>query len=517
MSSSFYENITKGAAPTTDVLSCLANLSNDEIFTSPDLVNKMLDMLPQELFSDPNTRFLDPACKTGVFLREITKRLIVGLEPIYPDLQERIDHILHEQVFGIAITELTSLLSRRSLYCSKYPNGKYSISHFDNPEGNVRFRKIKHTWEGNQCKYCGASKTEYDRSADKETHAYEFIHNISLKEAFKMGFFDVIISNCPYQLNDGGGNGASAKPIYHLFVEQAKKLQPRYMSMIIPSRWFTGGKGLDKFRAEMLNDKSLRVIHDFPNAGDCFAGVSIKGGVCYFLWDREHKGDCSVYTHNGDKVSGPSVRPLLEDGIDTFIRYNEAVDILRKVNGFKEGSFMDLVSARMPFGFPNTFKGYKEKTEKDDLIIYVSGNDREIRGTTAFVPRNLVVKGQEYIGKHKVYISKAGSGSDEFPHPILTKPFYGEPYSVCNESYLVIGPFSSERECHNVMTYISTKFFRFMVLLKKNSQNAAKGVYQFVPMQDFSKQWTDEELYKKYNITPKEQDLINSMIKPMEL
>ena len=511
MAETFFDKIYKNKTlHTPDVLSCLANLSNDEVFTPPDVVNRMLDLLPQELFQDPNTTFLDPACKTGVFLREIAKRLLVGLQDKIPDLQERIDHIFHKQLFGIAITELTSLLSRRSVYCSKYPNSDYSVSHFDSAEGNIRFRRTEHSWGGEKCKFCGANKS-YDRGDGKETHAYEFIHTITPEKIFNMKF-DVIISNPPYQLSDGGAQ-ASAMPIYNKFVEQAKKLKPRYLSMIIPARWYAGGKGLDNFRDSMLNDNSLRALHDFVNASDCFSGVEIKGGVCYFLWDRDNKGNCLIQTHKANKIISVMERPLLERNCDTFIRYNEAISILRKVLKEKEKSFSDIVFSAKTFGYRTYFTDFdiKDKSnvkyQKELILLYANHS-------TGYMYRKSFKAGCEYLDCWKIFIPEAvGSGNMETD---VLKPIIGIPQSACTETYIMNGPYRSEEEATNAFSYIKTKFFHFMLGLKKNTQHTTKAVYQFVPIQDFSKPWTDEELYKKYNLSQEEIDFIESMIKPME-
>ena len=487
-----------------DVLSCLANLSNDEVFTPPNLANQMLDMLPQELFSNKNTTFLDPCCKSGVFLREIAKRLIVGLEKDFPDLQKRLNHIFTKQLFGITITELTSLLARRSVYCSKHANGKYSIcSDFDNESGNIYFERTEHTWENGRCKYCGANQEEYDREDALETHAYQFIHNP--KDLMKMKF-DVIIGNPPYQLSDGGAQ-ASATPIYQHFIEQAKKLNPRYLTMIVPARWYSGGKGLDEFRDNMLQDNRLRIIHDFEDAGECFAGVEIKGGVCYFLWDKENRGLCKVYTHQKGEIISISERALLEKNSDIFIRYNNGISILHKVLAKKEDSFSDIVSSRKPFGLATNFEEYKTNKFNDAIKLYANKKQ-------GYITLKQIERNRNWVNQYKIFVPKAiGSGDIKTDR---IKPIIGEPNTCCSETYIVIGPFNSEKICNNVISYINTKFFHFLLGLKKITQDATKRVYQFVPMQDFNEPWTDEKLYKKYGLTQEEIDFIESMIRPME-
>lgn len=500
-----------------DILSCIANLSNDEVFTPPEIANKMLDLLPQVLFSNPNSTFLDPACKTGVFLREIAKRLIKGLEKQIPDLQERLDHIFHKQLFGIAITELTSLLSRRSLYCTKYPNTDYSISKFENTDGNIRFKKLKHIWKKDSCIYCGASKEQYDRSDNLESHAYEWIHvnSKTLEEIINMKF-DVIIGNPPYHLSDGGsGTGISAKPIYHLFVQQAIKLKPRYLTMIIPSRWFAGGKGLDEFRNEMLKDKRIRCIYDYMSSKDCFPGVNIAGGVNYFLWEKNYNGDCTIFNcSNNQNEIIHNTRSLNE--FDVFIRDNRAISIIHKVLSSKDKVLSENTFSRNPFGFVSKERGSKTPLQDKDNISLVSSEG------IGYVSRDSISKNQTEIDKYKVIIGKVVPSNGEVDinpsdgYRVITSTRILKPKEIHTESYLLLHTFDSENEAINFAYYMELKFPRFLLKNTLSSMNISTNNFKFVPFLDYNNKWNDKDLYERYQLSQEEIEYIENFIRPMK-
>jgi len=506
-----------------DVLNCIANLSNDEVFTPPVLVNQMLDLLPQELFSDPNSTFLDPFTKTGVYLREIVKRLDKGLENIIPDRQERIDHILHKQVFGIAITELTALLSRRTLYCSKFANGEHSFSHFDTPEGNIWYQPMKHTWVYPQrnpnekdedykkrvkCKFCGANQAVYDRGENAEQYAYPFIHLTDLKSIYNMKF-SVICGNPPYQLSDGGGK-ASASPIHHLFVKTAQGLNPNYISMITPSRWFSGGKGLDEYRNTMMNDTHISKMVNYLNGKDCFPSAS-TGSVNYFLWDKSYSGVCSFTSILGGKEE-TIVRRLNE--FNVLIGDNTAIDIIRKVKQYNEIAFSTHVLSRNPFGVDSSFRGIIQKTPECPIALYTS------EGIT-YVSVKDIHKNADIVNRYKLMISKITSEHALEPDKdgrikLLSTTKKIAPNTICSDSYLILCHSDNNVLIDNVISYCKTKFFRFLVRQALSSQNISADSFQFVPEQDYSHEWTDEQLYQKYLLSPVEINCIDSMIKPME-
>jgi hypothetical protein len=561
----------KGRNP--DVLTSIANLSNDEVFTPPELANQMLDDLANawaksnggaEIWKNSEVTFLDPFTKSGVFLRELTKRLVDGLKDEIPNLQDRVNHVLTKQVFGIGITQLTSLLARRSLYCSKFANGAHSIcTAFDDDQGNIWFERTEHTWVGGtdqllthddngnevlvpsngRCRYCGANQSEYSRDESLETHAYTFIHTDDIKKRLEEIFgedmkFDVIVGNPPYQLSVGntGATSATARAIYHEFLTQAIALEPRFVSMIIPSRWMTRStKGVpDTWIDKVLSDKRFRVLVDYLDSTLVFPGVDIKGGICHFLWDRDNEGTCEYVIHkNGNQADVVrSVDYLDAKNVGVIVRDIEAISIIDKIEKVEgdwlsepRKNFSGFVSPKDFFTnkvlLTSSWNGFsREPDDRHSIKCYVN---KSMHGVAyGFVGLEDIPKNAEVEKFHKVFIPASGWGAAmDSDDPVLGKPFVGEPHSVCSQTYLVIGYDQSNwqlsnEECQNIVSYVETKFFRYLVSLKKHTQHAARGVYQFVPMQDFSKPWSDRRLYEKYGLTPGEIEAIERKIRPLE-
>lgn len=512
----------KGRNP--DVLSCIANLSNDEVFTPPEFANRMLDTLEQawsasnggaNIWADETITFLDPFTKSGAFLREIAKRLIEGLETKIPDLQERVDHVLTKQVFGIGITQITALLARRSLYCSKHATGEHSVAKsFTSDDGNIWFKRTEHTWAGGKCEFCGASEESLERGDGLETYAYAFIHSDDIKTSVAKFFggrmqFDVIIGNPPYQLSDVSGS-ASASPIYHKFIEQAIALEPRFLSMVTPSRWFVGGKGLDDFRTTMLQDRHLRRLVDYIVDKDAFPKVNVNGGISYFLWDRDNEGDCEIITvERGGVETAPVSRSLGE--FDVFVRRNQAAEILRKVLKKSEPPFSAKVSARKPFGLPTNFFGNPSRSKTKPTLLHSSGR-------ITWVSRPEILARSEWIDEWKVLIGRATDGNENYPLPIWDQrgPFVAGPGEACTETYLVAAIADNKEMAYNIVHYMRTKFFRFLVSLRKITQDNKAEVFFFVPDLPMDRVWTDEELFERYSLNEEEVAFIDTMIREMQ-
>jgi Eco57I restriction-modification methylase len=507
-----------------DVLTCIANLSNDEVFTPPELANQMLDTLAKawaadnngaDLWANKNIKFLDPCTKSGVFLREITKRLTNGLENEIPDLQKRVDHILSKQVFGIGITRLTSLLARRSVYCSKNADSEHSIAKcLKSNSGNIWYERLEHSWVNGSCKYCGASKFTLDRVVDLDNHAYAFIHSSNVKKTVAEMFgekmqFDVIIGNPPYQMKDGG-HQASATPIYQKFIDAAISLDPHYITMITPSRWFQGGRGLGEFREKMLSDMRLRTIVDFIRDKDAFPTINVNGGVSYFLWDRNQSDTCNVTTVEAGGIHGESMDRKLNE-FDIFIRRNKALPILRKVHSRKERTFDKRVSSLKPFGLRTNFHGEDTKSSLCKVKLYGSGK-------ISWIASKQIQANDSWVKEWKVLIAAATDGNENYPLPIWDQsgPFISSPGEACTETYLVASIAKSEEEAENIRSYMRTKFFRFLVSLRKVAQHNKAENFSFVPDLPMDKIWTDEELYERYEITPIEVAFIDEMIRTMD-
>ena len=504
-----------------DVLTCIANLSNDEVFTPPELANRMLDTLAEawaanhggaNLWADKTVTFLDPCTKSGVFLREITRRLTEGLAKEIPNLQKRVDHILTKQVFGIGITRITSLLARRSVYCSKRAMGEHSIAKsFKSDDGNIWFQRMEHTWKTGKCSYCGAGQSVFDRAEALENHAYAFIHTDSIKTRLTEIFgktmqFDVIIGNPPYQLASDGGTRDI--PIYNKFVEQAKTLEPRYLSMVIPSRWMASGLGLGEFRKAMLEDRHIRKLFDYERMDLVFPGVDFEGGICYFLWDRDNSGNCEVTTITGDETTGPMERDLNE--YDVLVRDSRGLNILKKVRKAGEPSITEILSADKEFGWTSNFDGFRPEKKSADVSLYYGRSGKRLVGGIA---RKDITKSPHLIDTWKVMTSAAYGERGARPAMVLGNSFIAESPSVCTQTYLFFYV-ASKKQAESLQSYLNTRFFRFLVSLRKITQHATRATYTWVPQQTWDRVWTDELLYKKYRLTKDDIAHIEASIRP---
>lgn len=549
-----------------DILETITNVGNDEVFTPRKTCDMILDSLPDEVWHNPHYKWLNPATKNGIFEREIAIRLDEGLKDIIPDQEIRRKHILQNMIYAIGQTKFTANVARRTVYyCSQanrkcdgikakdghYVNG-YAIGNgtwFDDEEGNIKTPCTDHLFvdsSGNKmpsniadkekekykCLFCRiGAKSQYNDDRQREKYAYEFIHIDEnklltyLQNRFFGGNknmkFDIVIGNPPYQLSDGGAQ-ASSRPIYQLFVQQAIALKPKYISMIMPSRWMTGGKGLDDFRTAFISDKHIRVLNDFPNGKDCFPNNDIKGGVCFFLWKRDEEGKCYIVKHDNGTIS-QSERYLKEGNADIFIRDDKLVGILNKVVAYKGGSFSKIVSPRKPYGlsgdiFKNPAKyalpemGVAPLENENYLIIH--GLDEHLKRVKRYVPLDYPIPNKKLINGYKLFVAR-NQGSGTFGET-LSEPIFAGPNELCTETYVVFGPFNTKKEMENCWKYVKTKFFRAILGIRKLDQNASQSVYQYIPLISFTEPVNSKSLYSNFDLSNDEIDFIEKNVKEMK-
>ncbi len=497
-----------------DILDVIAALSSDAIPTPPVLARALLDLLPAEVWSNPDYRWLDPATKSGSILREVARRLMEGLAEWEPVPQKRSEHILKNMLFGVGITQVHGEMTRRSVYVSRDASSDFSAVHFDTADGNLPFLQAEHDYPTNRegkasgpCRTCGAP-VRLERGETRENYAYAFIHGAYPTEEMRDMKFDVIVGNPPYQTGDGR---TSESPVYQYFIEAAIALEPKYLAMIVPSRWFNGGKGLDEFRARMIADRRLAKIVDNPKLFDCFPGVEIKGGVNYFLWDRDHDGDCEFSTRIDGNIISTSTRDL-RVGHGVVIRDNRAQSIVEKCRPKKEeDSLVPRFSSQFPFGqsITTNFAGAADEPF-DGAIPLVFGSH------VGYIRPDQIEKNAAWVKKWKVIVPKAGDGHGRDVSYVLGEPIALAPGSACTQTYLVAGVFDTKTEAKNYALYLTTKLARLLLLQRKSTQDVRPDRLRFVPMLDMKKVWTDEALYEHFKLTKAERECVESTIHPRE-
>jgi site-specific DNA-methyltransferase (adenine-specific) len=501
-----------------DILDAIAALSSDAVPTPPEVARAMLDLLPEHVWTDPGLKWLDPGVKSGSILREIASRLMVGLADWEPDLNKRAEHIMTNMLHGLSITKLHGEMGRRSVYRSRDASSEKAVGRgefFGESEGNIHFVHAEHAFKKSRrglntgnCLRCGAP-IGLERGVDRENYAYAFIHDTALLEELKTMKFDVIVGNPPYQVGTEG-HGSNASPVYHHFINSAVELDPKYVLMIVPSRWFTGGKGLGEFRNRMIADRRLRAIIDNPKLFDCFPGVEIKGGVNYFLWDRDHQGDCEFSI----RIDGQIVETLprdLRDGDGVLLRNPRAVKIVERVRAKMSASLAEVVSPRYPFGstLMSNFAGAAAEPFAGSIPLIFASH-------IAYISPRQIERNAEWVDLWKVLLPKAGDGHGREVSYVLGEPIVVAPGSACTGTYLVAGKFDSAETATNFANYLTTRFARFMVLQRKSTQNISQDSFRFVPALDMDRPWNDEELYEHFDLTPEETKYIEASIHPRE-
>lgn len=505
--------------PRLDVIETLSQLPNDEVFTTPKVAREMLSLLPEELWTNPYLKWLDPFSKSGVFLREVGEKLMQSLTDWEPDESKRRQHILKSMLHAYAISELTGLITRRTLYQSMDATGagviddtvKPILVKFENTDGNVKYARSEHVLHGKSkaCKYCKAQKSVF--GDDRENFAYPFLHGTLPEEDNNMKF-DVILGNPPYQIGMKDEKGEVTKnitPLYNLFVEKAIDMNPDYVLMITPSRWFSGGKGLDGFRKRMLDDRRIRKIVDYPNAKELFPNVEIKGGVSYFLWQADYEGNCLFRQVYEGKVLGEKTRDL-RDGQGVLVRSLIGEEITRKViehPSFKS-ALSEVVSKRDPFGQNLTSNYAYAKDQKFTNSVPLIFNNK-----IGYVSKSEITRNFDWVSQFKVLLPKAYGGTESQKGlSVLGQPIALDAGSACTQSYLVAGRFGNKDETRNYARYLTTKFVRFLALQRKTSQNITSDVFRFVPVLDMKKEWEDQELYKLFGLAESEINHIEESI-----
>lgn len=496
-----------------DILDCLAQLSSGEVPTPPKLARAMLDLLPGHVWSQPDYVWLDPFSKSGVFLREVATRLLDGLAGWESDYIKRREHIFRSMIYGTSITEMTGILSRRSVYCSSDASSSHSVVRFDDPQGNLPFVPAEHDFgTDGKCAICRIGK-DIERGDTRENYAYSFTHgSYPMKEMVSMKF-DVIVGNPPYQIGTEGF-GATASTIYHHFVQAAIELDPRYVVMITPSRWFAGGKGLDDFRAKMIQDRHLKKLVDNPKIFDCFPGVKIRGGVSYFLWDRAYKGDCEFSTRIDGVIRSTMSRDL-RDGDGVVVRDNHAASIIEKAKAHPGESVESACSVTKPFGLTMRSNYPGSLPEPFEGAIPLIYNTK-----VAYSRPDQIQRNHDWIDRWKVLLPMVSSGDTPLDEEgnivdvVLGEPIALAPGSACTQTYFIAGMFQGPTETENYAHYLATKFVRFLVLQRKVTQHVTPDRFRFVPRMDMSRQWSDEDLYEHFGLTDDERSYIEKTIKP---